>query len=244
MNSSDQILQVLRRCHAQASLNDDETLHAFAAAISTIEASSLGSIQCRRLRIQANPRDIDRIRDRLAALQPPSAEAPGSSAPAERIPADSEKPSPKYEVILGPAAIRAILGMSSPGEHIKLATALRAELAGGFCTGKEVRLDADGNPCLPGALVLPGEKVYTATPLSFRGCTALHRPMTGEELDRLQREQGRPVAGRGFYVIGLLDGLSASKFTIVSRPAVADSSMVSRNPDGAAMPSPDQTELS
>ena len=50
----------------------------------------------------------------------------------------------------------------------------------------------------------PDDGVYTATPLSFGGYVAVHRPMTKEELERLRQEQGRKVAGRGFHVLDIL----------------------------------------
>ena len=108
-----------------------------------------------------------------------------------------------YEVTLGPAAIRVVLGMRDRKE---LADALRTELVDGPNADKELSFDSDGNAQTdPG---LPSGMVYTATPLSFDGYTALHRPMNGNELARLSREQGRPVSERGFYVFDILSAES------------------------------------
>jgi hypothetical protein len=108
-----------------------------------------------------------------------------------------------YEVTLGPAAIRVVLGLRDRKE---LADALRTELVNGPNADKELSFDSDGNaqtdPDMPSGLA------YTATPLSFDGYTALHRPMTPAELARLRREQGRPVADRGFYVLDILSAES------------------------------------
>lgn len=110
--------------------------------------------------------------------------------------------STKYEVVPGPAAIRTILGLSDL-ERKELAEALRTELLDGPNADKEVRFDGDMR-----ALYYddagPDDVVYTATPLSFGAYVALHRPMTKEELKRLGREQGRQVAGKGFYVLDIL----------------------------------------
>jgi hypothetical protein len=107
-----------------------------------------------------------------------------------------------YEVTLGPAAIRVILGLRDRKE---LADALRTELLDGPNASKELRFDLDAiaqaDPHAP-------SRVYTATPLCFDGYTALHRPMTRGELSRLGREQGRQVADRGFYVLDILSAES------------------------------------
>lgn len=122
-----------------------------------------------------------------------------------------------YEVTLGPAAIRAILGLWAGGRN-GLAAALRTELMNGPNADKELELKfgSDSNAWAyldPG---VPEGVIYTATPLSFNGYTALHRPMTGEELQRLQSEQRRPVATYGFYVLDILPAESA-----FSRPRLA-----------------------
>jgi hypothetical protein len=105
--------------------------------------------------------------------------------------------STKYEVMPGPAAIRTILGLSDP-ERKELADALRTELLDGPNADKEARFDGDMRACGP------DDVVYTGTPLSFGAYVAIHRRMTKEELKRLRKDQGRKVAGRGFYVLDIL----------------------------------------
>ena len=107
-----------------------------------------------------------------------------------------------YEVVLGPAAIRAVLSLPDR-ERKELAAALRTELLDGPNADKEARFDADMR-----ASDGP-DGVYTGTPLSFGACVALHRPMTKEELRRLKREQGRRVAIQGFYVVDILHPATA-----------------------------------
>ena len=109
--------------------------------------------------------------------------------------------STKYEVMPGPAAIRTILGLSDP-ERKELAYALLTELLDGPNADKEARFDGDMRACDP--TCGPDDAVYTATPLTFGAYVALHRRMTKEELKRLRQDQGRKVAGRGFYVLDIL----------------------------------------
>jgi hypothetical protein len=109
-----------------------------------------------------------------------------------------------YEVTLGPVAVRTFLSLGARARL--LAEALLTELANGPNADKEVELkfDPDGNCEF---LTSPAAHVgdtYTATPLSFDAYTALHRQMDQYELWRLAREQGRPVADRGFYVLDIL----------------------------------------
>jgi hypothetical protein len=54
-----------------------------------------------------------------------------------------------------------------------------------------------------------GKAQYTATPLSFKAYTALHRPLTRGELARLSHEKSRPARRRGFYVIEIRSGVTA-----------------------------------
>ena len=108
-----------------------------------------------------------------------------------------------YEVILAPAATRAVLGLGDPSDLKELADALRTELAGGPNAHKEIRFDAAGNFASSTGGGSPGA-VYTATPLSSGGYTAIHRPMTAAELRRLRSELGRRVSRSGFYVLDLL----------------------------------------
>ena len=110
--------------------------------------------------------------------------------------------STKYEVVLGPAAIRTVVCLPD-GERAELADALRTELLDGPNANKAARFDADMRPCGP------DDVVYLGTPLSFGAYVALHRPMTREELKRLRREQGRRAAAKGFYVPDILHPATA-----------------------------------
>jgi hypothetical protein len=110
----------------------------------------------------------------------------------------------RYEVILGPAAIRTTLGVSD-ADRKELADALRTELMDGPNADKEVGFDADLRPCVHS----DRGRVYTGTPLSFGAYLAVHRLMTKEELKRLRREQGRRVAAVGFLVFDILHPASA-----------------------------------
>jgi hypothetical protein len=117
-----------------------------------------------------------------------------------------------YEVTLGPAAVRAVAG----SRHLReLAAALRTELINGPNAHNQVELefDHDGNAVYSG---VPGGTRYTVLPLSLNGYTAIYRPMSGEELKRLEEEQNRPVADLGFYVVDILPAESA-----FSRPRLA-----------------------
>ena len=110
--------------------------------------------------------------------------------------------STKYEVVLGPAAIRTVVCLPDR-ERKELAEALRTELLDGPNADKVARFDADMRPCGP------DDAVYMGTPLSFGAYVALHRPMTNAELKRLRREQGRRVAVKGFYVPDILHPAAA-----------------------------------
>jgi hypothetical protein len=114
-----------------------------------------------------------------------------------------------YEVVLGPAAIRALLSLPDPGDRKELATAVRTELIDGPNAHNELRFD-DTLRAYSDLSRAP----YTATPLSFAGYTAVHRRLTREELERLRREQGRPTAGQGVYVIDILRAESAFTHTV------------------------------
>jgi hypothetical protein len=100
-----------------------------------------------------------------------------------------------YEVVLGPEALRVIRDLPYPDRR-RLGRALRNELIDGPNAASEYRFDY-------------GKAQYTATPLSFKAYTAVHRPLTRGELARLSREQGRPARDRGFYVIEIRSGVSA-----------------------------------
>ena len=102
-----------------------------------------------------------------------------------------------YEVILGPAAQRAVLGLHDKLEMTGLAESLRHELATEPSVSHQYEFKTSGH-------------TYTATPLSFAGYTAVHRPLSGAELTRLYKEQGRNVAEQGFYVLDILGANSES----------------------------------
>jgi hypothetical protein len=109
-----------------------------------------------------------------------------------------------YEVLLAPAANRVIAGLRKT-DRDGLVSALAAELRGGPNADKEIRFDS-------GIYTAAGDAedaVYTATPLSFGGYTALHRPLTGTELKRLAKQTGRPTADDGCYVIDILPAETA-----------------------------------
>jgi hypothetical protein len=109
--------------------------------------------------------------------------------------------SAKYEVVLGPAAIRTVLGLPD-AERKELADALGTELLYGPNAGKEARFDADLRAC--DHTCGPDDVVYTGTPLTFDAYVAIHRPLSSGELRRLRREQGRRVAAQGFFVPEIL----------------------------------------
>ena len=110
-----------------------------------------------------------------------------------------------YEVALAPAAIRLFRRLRI---QPALAEALETELANGPNNGNEIRFDSYvRGGVYPGAS--QDDVFYTATPLSYAGYTAVHRPMTEDEIERLRREQGRAMARQGFYVIDILPAESA-----------------------------------
>lgn len=116
-----------------------------------------------------------------------------------------------YEVVLGPAAIRVVLSLPDPVIRGRLADALEAELVNGPNAHNEFNFD-DASYSDRGTD--PGKVVYTATPLSFAGYTAVHRRLTGEELERLHQEQDRPTAALGVYVFDILRAGSAFSRTV------------------------------
>jgi hypothetical protein len=117
-----------------------------------------------------------------------------------------------YEVTLGPAAIRAIATCADPKY---LAEALMTELVDGPNRDVEIRFDRNIQLSQDPA---PGTVIYTATPLSVGSYTAVHRPLTSDELQRLAIEQERPVADRGFYVVDVLPPESAFSRRLRSSP--------------------------
>jgi hypothetical protein len=108
-----------------------------------------------------------------------------------------------YEVTLGPAAIRTIQTLPDPDDRTDLGFALRTELVAGPNADKEIRLDSKGRR-LSGETADSADMVYTATPLSIQAYTAVHRPMTKDEIDRLREEQGRSTYDCGLYVVDIL----------------------------------------
>jgi hypothetical protein len=109
-----------------------------------------------------------------------------------------------YEVILATAAKRLV---SNLPDSLALARCLRTELADGPNRDIEVTFDCEVQVCsLPG---VPGDTVYTATPLSFEAYTAVHRPLTSDELKQLAEQKDGDVAERGFYVLDILPAESA-----------------------------------
>jgi hypothetical protein len=118
--------------------------------------------------------------------------------------------SSKYEVAVGPSAIRTLLNMTDL-DRKEIAEALRTELVNGPNADKEYSFEARLDAAAP-----DNGKVYTGTPLSYGGYVAVHRPMTTEELERLRREQGRRrVAAQGFHVFDILH--AAMAFTPLPR---------------------------
>ena len=109
-----------------------------------------------------------------------------------------------YELVVAPAASRLIERLPAPDAE-ELTHALGTELMDGPNATREVRFGSgmwDGSE--------PGDDLnYTATPLSFGGYTAIHRPLSAAEMGRLARQRGRPVASDGVYLIDILPAWSA-----------------------------------
>jgi hypothetical protein len=104
----------------------------------------------------------------------------------------------RYELVLAPAAVRALLSLSDLA-RMELAGVLGTELLNGPNARKEAFYDADLRACRR------ERAVYTATPLSYNAFVAVHRPLTGDELARLRREKGRRRSmDLGFHVLDIL----------------------------------------
>jgi hypothetical protein len=114
-----------------------------------------------------------------------------------------------YEVVLGPAAVRAITGLPD-GDREKMAAVLRTELMNGPNSRSEYRFDSEIQPYTGRA----GSAVYTATPLSCDGYTAVHRLLSNAEVKRLRQEDGKSTADQGVYVIDILPVQSAFTRTV------------------------------
>jgi hypothetical protein len=114
-----------------------------------------------------------------------------------------------YEVVLGPAAIRAIIGLPE-SDRKEMADVLRTELVNGPNSRSEYRFDSDIEADAAWTGSASGSRVgYTATPLSFDGYTAIHRPLSKAEVKRLRQEKGKSRADQGVYVIDILPVQSA-----------------------------------
>jgi hypothetical protein len=119
-----------------------------------------------------------------------------------------------YEVVLGPAALRVVMVLRG-ADRVELANTLRTELCEGPNAAREIQLRFDADEIFePG---VPGG-VYTVTPLSFNGYSAIHRPMGQHELMRLRQERSRAVNGRGCYVIDILPAESAFRRPRMFKP--------------------------
>ncbi|GEM_PF-4614293 len=114
-----------------------------------------------------------------------------------------------YIVRLAPAAQR-IIRTLEPYDQQRLNRVLAEELADGPNADKEIRFDSDGGVQVfadPGGP--DGPVCYTATPLSYKAYTAIHRRMTEDELRRVSQQDGDPAADLGFYVFDILAAESA-----------------------------------
>jgi|SRR5580704_1389951 hypothetical protein len=118
-----------------------------------------------------------------------------------------------YDVVLGPAAIRAIVSLPDPSNRKEMADALRTELMNGPNSRSEYKFDSEVQAYF-GRTGGGGRVIYTATPLSFDGYTAIHRRLTKEELKRLRHRQRASTAEQGVYVIDILPAESAFSRTV------------------------------
>jgi hypothetical protein len=112
-----------------------------------------------------------------------------------------------YEVVLAPAAERAILRLPGPDAE-ELANALRTELENGPNASLAFRFGSGGWNRTDG-LGPEENEVYMVTPLSVGGYTAIHRRMAMPEVERLARQVGGLTTDKGFYVIDILRPESA-----------------------------------
>jgi hypothetical protein len=113
-----------------------------------------------------------------------------------------------YIVKLAPAAQR-IFRSLEPYDQRGLDRVLAEELVDGPNADKEIRFDSDGGSQPYADPDADGTGCYTATPLSFKAYTAIHRPMTEDELSGVSQGEGGPAAERGFYVFEILAAESA-----------------------------------
>ena len=118
-----------------------------------------------------------------------------------------------YEVVLGPAAIRAIIGLPDSDRKERMGAVLRTELMNGPNARSEYKFDSDIQ-AYSGRTGSGDGLFYTATPLSFDGYTAVHRRLSKAELKRLRQENGKSIADQGVYVIDILPAHSAFSHTV------------------------------
>ena len=115
----------------------------------------------------------------------------------------------QYIVKLAQAAEQVFQALEFSDQQ-ELDRALAEELADGPNADKEIHFDADGGFQVHADPGLPGDVVcYTATPLSFKAYTAIHRPMTKGELAKVSAEASDLAADHGFYVFDILPAESA-----------------------------------
>lgn len=115
----------------------------------------------------------------------------------------------QYVVRLAPAAERFFRTLGSYDQQ-GLDRALAEELIDGPNADKEIRFDANGGSPVYTDPDLPGDVLcYTATPLSYKAYTAIHRPMTKDELSRTAEGTSDPASDHGFYVFDILSAESA-----------------------------------
>ena len=109
----------------------------------------------------------------------------------------------EYDVVLGPAAVRAIQDLRDETARAELAAALRSELLQGPNAAIEVefRLDSDAHEA--------PDRAYKATPLSFGGYTAIHRRLTQDELWLTGQERNHAAADCLLYVVDIVPAESA-----------------------------------
>ncbi|MET9292599.1 hypothetical protein [Streptomyces sp. NPDC003077] len=98
--------------------------------------------------------------------------------------------SERYEVILGFAARQVLYGLPSQADREGLADALEEEL--------------DDGPNRDAELTIDRYNGYVATPLSFEGYTAVHRPLTQAECKRYADQAEREIAEKVFLVVDIL----------------------------------------
>jgi hypothetical protein len=103
--------------------------------------------------------------------------------------------------------------MPDLGDRDEMAAALRTELMNGPNSRSEYRFDSDVQ-AWSGRIGGGDRVVYTATPLSFGGYTAVHRLLSEEDLRRLRTEERPSTAGQGVYVIDILPAESAFNRTL------------------------------